>query len=57
MAAPESPDNDRLVAVAQSPDSITVVVAGGLAGGFSDVIPLWGGGTNSRSVTRPVKGV
>ena len=55
MAAPESPDADTSVAVAQSPDSITVVVAGGLAGGFSDVIPLWGGGSNSRSVTRPVR--
>ena len=35
-----------------SADGISVVVAGGGAGAFSCVIPLWSGGTGSRSVTR-----
>lgn len=48
-------DGDKLVPVAQSPDSITVLVAGGPAGAFSSVIPLWGGGSNSRSVIKPIR--
>ena len=48
-------DADVLQPVAQSPDSITVLVAGGAAGAFSDIIPLWGGGSNSRSVTWPIR--
>ena len=43
--------DDRLHSV-ESADAITVVVAGGLAGAFSCVIPLWGGGSGSRSVTK-----
>ena len=39
---------------ALSEDSITIIVAGGRAGAFSCVIPLWGGGTGSRSVTRRI---
>jgi len=35
-----------------SAEGISVVVAGGGAGAFSCVIPLWSGGTGSRSVTR-----
>ena len=46
--------NDRLHAV-ESADAITVVVAGGLAGAFSCLIPLWGGGSGSRSVTKLVE--
>ena len=42
-------------AVAQSPEGITLVVAGGAAGGFSAVIPLWGGGSGSQSVTKEVR--
>jgi hypothetical protein len=53
MPAPK-PGEDSLRGVAQSPEGITVIVAGGAAGGFSDVIPLWGGGSNSRSVTREI---
>ena len=41
-------------AVAQSPDGITLLVAGGAAGAFSAIIPLWGGGSNSQSVTRKI---
>ncbi len=45
---------DPLHAV-ESPDSISVVVAGGLAGAFSCLIPLWGGGSGSRSVTKLIE--
>lgn len=36
-------------------DGITVIVAGGLAGAFSCVIPLWSGGVGARSVTRQIR--
>ena len=45
---------EALRPVAKSPDSITVIVAGGPAGAFSAIIPLWGWGIDSRSVTREV---
>ena len=48
-------DPDAKRSVALGPDNITVLVAGGLAGAFSDIIPLWGGGSNSRSVTKPIR--
>ena len=48
-------DGDSLKGVAQSPEGFTVVVAGGMAGGASAIIPLWGGGSNSRSVTREIR--
>ena len=48
-------DPNAMLAVMDNPDGITVLVAGGAAGAFSHVIPLWGGGSNSRSVTRPIK--
>ncbi len=35
-----------------SPDAVRVLTAGGAAGGFASVIPLWGSGSNSQSVTR-----
>ena len=47
-------DADELVSVAASADNITVLVAGGLAGAFSHLIPLWGGGNGSRSVTKQI---
>jgi len=40
--------------VTESADGITVVVAGGPAGNFSQVIPLWGGGSVSQSVSRGI---
>ncbi len=45
---------EAMLAATQSPDSITLVVAGGFAGAFSQVIPLWGGGSNSRSVCKRI---
>ena len=52
---PDAEDLDEMVGVAASPESITVIVAGGAAGAFSAIIPLWGGGLNSRSVTKEVR--
>ena len=48
-------DADAVLAATESPDSITPIVAGGFAGAFSQVIPLWGGGSNSRSVCTRVR--
>ncbi len=47
-------DDDYLHSVV-SPDAITVLAAGGHAGAFSSVIPLWSGGTGSRSVTKLIE--
>ncbi|MDE2688370.1 MAG: hypothetical protein OXI16_12860 [Chloroflexota bacterium] len=52
---PDGLDADAVLATADSPDSITLLVAGGFAGAFSQVIPLWGGGSNSRSVCRQIE--
>ena len=52
--SPDGADPEAMLATAQSADSITVLVAGGFAGAFSQVIPLWGGGSNSRSVCKQV---
>ena len=46
--------SEEKVGVVRNPEGVTLLVAGGAAGGFSDIIPLWGGGAGSRSVTRPV---
>ncbi len=53
LPCPSRPD--EYVGVTAGPDSVTVLVAGGAAGGFSAVIPLWGGGAGSRSVTKPIR--
>ncbi len=47
-------EGDDLVGVGRGPESFTLVVAGGPAGAFSSIIPLWGGGSNSQSVTRRI---
>lgn len=47
--------DENLIAVAERPESITLVVAGGRAGAFSSIIPLWGGGSNSCSVTKAIE--
>ena len=51
----DSPDPDEEVGVVKSPNAVTVLVAGGAAGGFSAVIPLWTGGDKSQSVTRVIR--
>ena len=48
-------EGDDLVGVGRGPESFTLVVAGGPAGAFSSIIPLWGGGSNSQSVTRRIE--
>ena len=47
-------DPGTLLGVANSPDSITLLVAGGAAGGMSAVVRLWGGGSNSVSATKEI---
>ncbi len=54
------PDSDRknlnsMRGVVESQENITLIVAGGPAGAFSSVIPLWGGGSNSKSVTKKIR--
>ena len=44
--------DDEILHSTMSSDGISIVVAGGGAGAFSCVIPLWSGGTGSKSVTR-----
>ena len=50
----DAAEPDRPIHSVQSVDGISIVVAGGRAGAFSCVIPLWSGGTGSRSVTREI---
>lgn len=37
------------------PESVNIIVGGGAAGGFSAIIPLWGGGVSSTSATVKVR--
>jgi hypothetical protein len=46
--------HERAPGVLNSPDGLTVVVAGGAAGGACAIIPLWGTGVNSVSTTREI---
>ncbi len=41
--------------VVTGPDAIAMLVAGGEAGGFSCIVPPWGGGHMSKSVTRLIQ--
>ena len=52
--APDGADPEAMLATVESGDNITLLVAGGFAGAFSQVIPLWGGGSNSRSVCKKI---
>jgi len=47
-------DEHEMVLMLSDPEDITLVVAGGGAGGFSAVIPPWAGGKSSRMVTRAI---
>ena len=49
------PDDDGPIGVVGGPEGITIIVAGGKAGAFTAIIPLWGGGSNSRSVTKVIQ--
>ena len=45
------PEGQSISHATLDPEGFTILVAGGFAGAFSQVIPLWGGGSNSQSVT------
>jgi hypothetical protein len=45
------PEGESTSHATLDPEGFTVIVAGGFAGAFSQVISLWGGGSNSQSVT------
>ena len=47
--------NGDVRSAGKGPDSFTVVVAGGSAGATLDIIPLWGAGSNSQSVTKEIR--
>ena len=47
-------NDTNLTNVALGPDTFTIMVAGGNAGAFSSVIPLWGGGSRSKSITKVI---
>jgi len=48
------PSGSGMTHSALTPDSFTLLVAGGAAGAFSSVIPIWGSGVNSHSVTKEI---
>ena len=50
-----SADPDAMVGVVNSPSGVTLIVAGGAAGGACVVIPLWGSGSNSVPTTKEIK--
>ncbi len=52
---PTGKPDDELVGVTTTWEGITVIVAGGKAGSFSAVIPLWGGGANSQVVSKVIR--
>lgn len=47
-------DADDVISVVSDANNYTVLVAGGLAGAFSHLIPLWVSGIGSRSVTKQI---
>ena len=48
------PSGSTMTHSALTPDSFTLLVAGGPAGAFSSVIPLWASGVGSQSVTKEI---
>ena len=46
------PSGPKITHSSIGPESFTIMVAGGNAGAFSCVIPIWGGGSNSQSVSK-----
>ena len=47
--------HETVPGVVDSPSGLTIVVAGGAAGGATAIVPLWGGGSNSQPVTRAIE--
>jgi hypothetical protein len=48
-------DPAQMVGTASKPENINVLVAGGGAGAFSSIIPLWTAGNGTRSVTKCIQ--
>ena len=53
-AGVDDSDPDAIIGAANSPESFTVLVAGGTAAGNAMIVQLWGGGSNSVPVTREI---
>ncbi len=53
--APASADPDASYPVVSSPDGLFLLVAGGDAGGFCDLIVPWGGGNMTKGVTKLIR--
>ncbi len=51
----EPGDDQQMVPLFSGPEDILLLVGGGLAGGFSAVIPPWMGSPSSRAVTVPIR--
>jgi hypothetical protein len=48
-------DETKMRPIAETPDDILVVAAGGRAGAFSAYIPGWGSRRNSQAITKEVR--
>jgi hypothetical protein len=56
MAGPvQAGDETKMRPIAETPDDILVVAAGGRAGAFSAYIPGWGSRRNSQAITKEVR--
>ncbi len=53
--AVEPGDDADMNPIVSTTDGIVFLVAGGEAGGFSSLISRWGGGTSSKSITKPIR--
>ena len=47
-------DDSEMNPIVSTNDGIVFLVAGGEAGGFSSLISRWGGGSSSKSITKPI---
>ena len=47
--------NSGMIPTMVRPENINVLVAGGTAGAFSSIIPLWTAGNSTRSVTKAIR--
>jgi len=50
-----SQESANPIGVCAGPESINIIVGGGMAGGFSAIVPLWDGGVSSSSITMKVR--
>ena len=52
--APEPGTEKDMTPVLRSPESLVLIAGGGSGGPWNSLIPRWGGGTNSRSLTKEI---